>query len=84
MDLSQISQELAAKFHEPILIGGIAAIESGYTSEATNDIDTIVMVHDRTTAERVLHGFTINRLHGGEKGRGTYCGIHVDVYFEHH
>lgn len=59
------------------------AIESGHTGEATNDIDAIVMVHERATAERVLQGFTTHRLHGGEKGRGTYCGIHVDVYFEH-
>lgn len=83
MDLNEIAQELASKFENPILIGGIAAIEGGYTSEATNDVDTIVMVHERGTAERVLDGFTTNRIHGGEKGRGTYLGIHVDVYFEH-
>lgn len=83
MNLSDIAQELASKFDDPILIGGIAAIEGGYTDEATNDVDTIVMVHERSTAERVLDGFTTNHIHGGEKGRGTYMGIHVDVYFEH-
>jgi hypothetical protein len=45
MELYDIAQELAAEFENPILIGGIAAIESGYTAESTKDVDMIVVVH---------------------------------------
>lgn len=84
MELSDIAQELATHFDNPILIGGIAAIESGYTTEATKDVDVIVLIHDRKVAATVLDDFTVSgQTPRGEKGRGTYRGIHVDVYFAH-
>jgi hypothetical protein len=84
VDLSDIAQELATHFDNPILIGGIAAIESGYTTEATKDVDIIVLIHDRKVAASVLEDFTVSgQTPRGEKGRGTYRGIHVDVYFAH-
>jgi hypothetical protein len=84
MELYDIAQELAAEFENPILIGGIAAIESGYTAESTKDVDMIVVVHERYSAAQVLEDFTVtSQAPRGEKGRGIYCGIHVDVYFEH-
>lgn len=39
MNFYEAAQELADKFTDPILIGGIAAIESGFTELTTNDID---------------------------------------------
>lgn len=83
MDLYAVAQELAEQFTEPILIGGVAAVQSGFTDLTTNDIDAILMVGDRGRAEQVLEDYSENSHHGGRKGRGNYRGLHVDVYFEY-
>lgn len=83
MNLYEAAQELAAKFTDPILIGGIAAIESGFTELTTNDIDAILMVADRSRPQQILDDYSENSHHGGRKGRGNFLGLHVDVYFEY-
>ena len=83
MDLYDVAQELASQFTDPILIGGVAAVESGFTEVTTNDIDAIVMVTDRGRARQILSDYSEHPNHGGNKGRGKYGGLHVDVYFEY-
>ncbi|MFA5710749.1 hypothetical protein [Mycolicibacterium sp.] len=79
--IEEISQRLAGMFTDPILIGGIASIKAGYTTEATNDVDAIIVISDRQVVAQVLRDYSERPMSGGVKGRGTFEGIHVDVYF---
>lgn len=81
ISLEEVSQQFAAFFDRPILIGGMAAIHSGFTNEATNDFDVILVSAGQSDVARVLDDFTLQPKSGGIKGRGTYRGVHVDVYF---
>lgn len=79
--LERVSQQFASFFNRPILIGGMAAIQSGFTTEATNDFDVILVSSGQSDVARVLEDFSLQPKSGGIKGRGTYQGVHVDVYF---
>lgn len=79
--IDEISQRLAGMFADPILIGGIASIKAGYTTETTNDVDAIIVISDRQKVAQVLRDYSERAMSGGVKGRGTFEGIHVDVYF---
>lgn len=68
MNLYEVAQELAAQFTEPILIGGFAAVESGFTEVTTNDIDAIIMVADRGRARMILGTIVSTPITEGLRG----------------